>query len=136
MNINNAFPSQYLKASDLGTSTVTVTVAHVAIEPVGQDKQQKPVVYFEGKKKGMVLNRINSKKIAELAGTTETDDWSGVRVALFATTTEFAGDTVECLRVKTPPVVRKGTAPVPLPPVLDIEPDFTSTDDSLDSIPF
>jgi hypothetical protein len=146
VNINAAFPSQYLKASDLGTRTVEVIIAHVAIEPVGQDKQQKPVLYFEGKQKGMVLNRINSKKIAELAGTVETDEWTGVKVALFATTTEYAGDTVECLRIKAPlPVRANGVRPVqsvrvvarPAPDVpVDIEPAFDGSGVNADDIPF
>ena len=136
MNVNNAFPSQYLKASDLGTNVVIVTIAHVTIEPVGQNKDQKPVVYFEGKQKGMVLNRINSKKITEIAGTPETDEWTGVRVALFATTTEFAGDTVECLRVKVP-LPQRVVAPKPPAPKLVTAPaEFDGSDITDDDIPF
>lgn len=146
MNINAAFPSQYLKASDLGTRTVEVVIAHVAIEPVGQDKQQKPVLYFEGKQKGMVLNRINSKKIAELASTVETDDWTGVRVALYATTTEFAGDTVECLRIKAPLPIR-ASGPRVVQPVrvvaqlahevpVELQPDFDGGGINAEDIPF
>ena len=100
MNINDAFPSHYLKASDLGDAQPVVTIDRVEIEAVGRDKEMKPVVYFQGKEKGIVLNKTNSKKIAQIASSPDTDDWRGVKVILYATETEFGGETVECIRVK------------------------------------
>jgi hypothetical protein len=106
VNVNTAFPSQFLKASDLGANVATVTISHVTMEAVGHNKEQKPVVYFENKQKGVVLNRVNAKKITDIAGSAETEDWAGVRVALFATMTEFGGEQVECIRIKAPTVAR------------------------------
>jgi hypothetical protein len=60
----------------------------------------KPVVYFRGKEKGVVLNKTNSNMIATLTGSRDTDDWAGCQIRLYATTTEFGGETVECIRVK------------------------------------
>lgn len=100
MNINDAFPSNYLKASDLGEAQPIVTIDRVEFEAVGRAKEMKPVVYFTGKSKGMVLNKTNSKKIAELAGSNDTDDWHGVAVKLYATEVDFQGETVEAIRVK------------------------------------
>lgn len=108
MNINQAFPSKYLKASDLNDQTVNVTIADIKIEQVGQDRDTKPVAYFQGKTKGLVLNKTNSRKIAQIAGSPETDDWVGVAISIFPTETEFAGESVECIRVKAP----KGTRTV------------------------
>ncbi len=102
MNINSAFPSNYIKASDLNGSAVLVTIADVKVEGVGRDKESKPVVYFVGKQKGMVLNRTNSKKIADIAGSQDTEDWPGTKIAIYPTTTEFGGEEVECIRVKAP----------------------------------
>lgn len=102
MNINDAFPSNYLKASDLGETQPVVTIDRVEVEPVGRGKEMKPVIYFANKQKGMVLNKTNSKKIAEIAGSSDTDDWHGVQVRLFATEVDFQGETVEAIRVKTP----------------------------------
>jgi len=101
-NVNDMFPSQYLRASDLGGQQPVVTIARVTLEPVGQEKQMKPVMYFEGKTKGMVLNKTNSKKIAELAASADTDDWTGVQVKLYATEVEYQGETMEGLRVRSP----------------------------------
>jgi len=113
MNINQAFPSKYLKASDLADQTVNVVIADIKIEQVGQDRDTKPVAYFKGKTKGLVLNKTNSRKIASIAGSPETDDWVGIEVAIFPTETEFAGESVECIRVKA----AKGTRTVEREPV-------------------
>lgn len=100
MNINESFPSNYLKASDLGTGQPVVTIDRVEYEAVGRDREMKAVIYFEGKEKGVVLNKTNARKITDLAGSPETDEWKGFKIRLFATTTEFGGETVECIRVK------------------------------------
>lgn len=123
MNINQAFPSKYIKASDLKDQTHVVKIADVKIEEVGQNKETKPVAYFEGKQKGMVLNKTNSRKIASLAGSPETEDWVGVEVAIYPTETEFGGESVECIRIKAP----KGTKrvePDAVPPITDDEIGF------------
>lgn len=100
MNIDSAFPSAYLKASDLGSSSPVVTIDRVEVEPVGRDREMKPVLYFKDKEKGVVLNKTNSNMIATLTGSRDTDDWSGCQIRIYATTTEFGGETVECIRVK------------------------------------
>jgi hypothetical protein len=108
VNINQAFPSKYVKASDLKDQTHVVKIADVKIEEVGSNKETKPVAYFEGRAKGMVLNKTNSRKIASIAGSPETEDWVGVEVAIYPTETEFGGESVECIRIKAP----KGTRTV------------------------
>lgn len=120
MNINTAFPSKYVKASDLKDQTHVVKIADVKIEEVGQNKDTKPVAYFEGRSKGMVLNKTNSRKIAQIAGSPETEDWVGVEVAIYPTETEFGGESVECIRIKAP----KGTTRV----VADTAPAVTDSD--------
>lgn len=106
MNINQAFPSKYVKASDLAGQTQVVKIVDVKIEEVGQNQETKPVAYFEGRKKGMVLNKTNSRKIAQIASSPETEDWVGVEVAIYPTETEFGGESVECIRIKAPKTTR------------------------------
>ena len=110
MNINQAFPSKYVKASDLNDQTHVVKIVDVKIEEVGQNKETKPVAYFEGRKKGMVLNKTNSRKIAQIAGSPETEDWVGTEIAIYPTETEFGGESVECIRIKAPKGTRTVTA--------------------------
>jgi hypothetical protein len=115
-NINDAFPSNYLKASDLAGQQPTVTIDRVEFEAVGREKEMKPVIYFAGKDKGMVLNKTNAKNIAGLIGSFETGDWSGTRIRLYATHVEFNGETVETIRVKAAPPNGNGRAVAPPPP--------------------
>ncbi len=123
MNIDSAFPSNYLKASDLGDKSPLVTIDRVEVEPIGRDKEIKPVIYFQGKEKGLVLNKTNAKKIAELAGSKDTEDWAGCQVRIYATETEFGGETVECIRIKAAGALVK-SAPKPKPePIADLEED-------------
>lgn len=126
-NINDAFPSKYLKARDLKDREVTVKCSHVEMEKIGSDR--KAVLYFEGKEKGLVLNKTNANKITDLAGSALTEDWAGLEVKLYPTETSFQGEMVECIRIK-------GTRK----PVMQITPTPPSTAHSepldADDIPF
>jgi len=102
MNINAAFPSQYLKAADLDGQPQDVTITKVEMEPVGREKQMKAVVYFEGWDKGVVLNKTNATAISKIASTWETDEWAGVTVTLFPTFVEFGGEQTEAIRIRAP----------------------------------
>ena len=134
MNVNEVFPSKYLKASDLGEARPIVTIDHVSVELVGKQQDKRPVAYFAGKTKGLVLNKTNAKAISVVAGSDETDDWSGVKVQLFATMVEFAGDQVEAIRVKAPQKP-KAAKPEPEPEPEPTSDDFSDGDDR-DPIPF
>lgn len=101
MNINDSFPSKYLKASDLGGRQITVKIDRVEIEEVGRDKERRPIIYFVGKQKGMVINKTNANKITQAYGQ-DTDYWVEQEVILFEAMVEYAGDTVPALRIKIP----------------------------------
>lgn len=68
-------------------------------KPGRSDKKLAPILHFEGKKKGMVLNKTNACTIEELYGS-ETDNWIGKRIAIYATTTKFGRQTVDCIRIR------------------------------------
>ena len=51
MRISGAFPSPYLKAADLQGRRVPVKILRVEMQDFGDEA--KPVVYFEGKSKGL-----------------------------------------------------------------------------------
>lgn len=130
MNVNDAFPSKTLKASDLNGNNVSVVISHVEMEKVGSgtSAETKPVVYFQGKQKGLVLNKTNSKRITEIVGSSETDDWEGHSIVLYPTETEFQGETVDCIRIKKPQQQRVAPPkPAPPPP----QEDFQASDDDV-----
>jgi hypothetical protein len=66
---------------------------------VGQDQQEKPVVYFQGIEPGMVLNKTNATSIAKLLGN-DTDAWEGKAIGLFTTEVDFSGQQVLAIRVR------------------------------------
>jgi hypothetical protein len=123
MNINGAFPSNYLKAADLAGRRALVTISHVKMEDIGDD--HKPVLYFQGKEKGMVLNRTNANMIAEITNEEETERWAGKAIVLFSTKVDFQGRRVDAIRVDRP--ANGQVAPPPPPPITTTE---------LDDVPF
>lgn len=102
MNINEAFPSKYLKSQDIGNHRPTVVISEVAIEEVGieNDKSEKPVVYFEGKDKGLVLNKTNANTIAGMYGS-DTDAWKGQSVTLCTAEVPYKGKMTLSIRVSS-----------------------------------
>jgi hypothetical protein len=97
MNINEAFPSNYLKAQDLQGREVQVTISNVAMEKLGSDTRM--ILYFQGKQKGMVCNKTNAMNIAMMYGE-DTDGWLGKSVTLFSAWVDFQGKSVQGLRVR------------------------------------
>lgn len=132
-NINDAFPSNYIKASDLRGRGIVVEIDRVEFEPVGQKKEMKPILYFAGKEKGLVLNKTNANKIIQITGSAVTEEWPGQNIVIYPTETSFQGDTVECVRVKQAPAGRaRPAARQPEP-----EPDHDHSQPlSDDDIPF
>lgn len=98
-NINDAFPSNYLKASDLQGRQVTVKMDRAEYEKIGDDR--KLILYFEGKEKGMVLNKTNANNIGFIYGP-DTENWAGEEITLFEAMVDFQGKTVPAIRVRAP----------------------------------
>ncbi len=99
MNINDEFPSKYLKSVDLQGHAVKVKIANVLSEEIGGDR--KLIMYFANRTKGMVLNKTNARTIADVYGD-DTDQWIGGDVELFAMKVDFQGRMVDGLRVRIP----------------------------------
>jgi hypothetical protein len=102
MNVRSMFPSKFVAAQDLCGQDVTVVIAGIKVEKVGSDEEQRPVIYFQGMHKGMVLNRTNARRIEQLYGG-ETDAWLGRPITIYPSETDFAGETVPCIRVRAEP---------------------------------
>jgi hypothetical protein len=108
-NIDEFFPSKYLKASDLKGREPVLTIAKVLYEPVGQGKQMKGVVYFDKVEKGLVLNKTNANRITQIAGSGITEEWRGVQIKLYTAQVEFQGAPVDAIRIR-PPQASKANA--------------------------
>jgi len=101
MNINELYPSKYLKASDLKGREANVEIEDVMIEKIGRDGDKRPVASLVGKNKRFVINKTNVRTIGDLHGP-DTEDWIGKRIVIYPTITEYAGQETACLRVKPP----------------------------------
>lgn len=99
MKMSVAFPSKYIAAADLQGRQVDVEIERVEMEDIGDD--HKPVAYFVGKSKGLVLNKTNASAIADLYGD-ETDAWIGRVIIIFPTKTDFNGRRVDAVRIMAP----------------------------------
>jgi hypothetical protein len=104
MDVNTVFSGDSLKAADLQGREIPVTIANVAMKKF--DNGNKLVLHFEGKKKTLVCNKTNAKRISSMYGT-NTDLWIGNEITLYTDQVEFQGDLVDAIRVK---VIKKQTA--------------------------
>jgi len=99
MDINQAFPSKYLKAEDLQGKRHTVQMNYVEVEKLGDD--DRPVLYFVGKKKGLPMNKTNAETVASAYGW-ETDAWAGKYIDIFPADVEFKGKMTKGIRLALP----------------------------------
>lgn len=131
MKLSEAFPSNFLKADDLNGKPVTLTIAAVEMETLGQgkDKESKLIVQFKGTEKKLVCNKTNANTIGKLYGD-DTDDWIGQRITIKPMEVEFQGEMKLAIRVsltKPAPAAAKA-APVAVeeeqPPLGDEDAPF------------
>jgi hypothetical protein len=101
MKTSDMFPSKYMKGSDLKGGAPTYTITSVSQEEVGQDREMKFVVYFQGQQKGVVLNKTNAELLEMLFGD-ESDDWIGEEISLFTMPVTFNGKTTNAIRFRAP----------------------------------
>ncbi len=90
----------------------------------------KPVLHFNGRKKGLVLNKTNAQVVVEAYGD-DTETWKGRDIVLFVDpNVMFQGKVTPAIRVRVPkaapqPVVQHAPAP-PAP-----EPDAAPLNDEI-----
>jgi len=116
MKMSDMFPSKYLRAADIPAGReVPLTIASLDMTAIEGEDELKPCLYFRGAKKGLILNKTNGTILAEGFGD-DTDRWPGRVVAVYATTTQFGGKMVPCVRLRIPapqaaPALPVATAP-------------------------
>lgn len=88
MNVRTVFPSPWISCDDLGNRKFELVISGVAMEQVHDRvtnvKVSKLVVSFEGAKKRFIVNKTQAFAIAQFAGSDDTDDWVGKKIALRA----------------------------------------------------
>lgn len=112
MKMRDMFPSKYINAGDLQPDRdVLVAIRDLQMVTIEGEDEPKPCLCFHGAKKGLILNKTNCLVLAQGLGE-DSNSWIGKTVALFATTTQFGGKLVPCVRLKVPsPPPSSATAP-------------------------
>ena len=113
VSVNDSYSGDHLKCADLKGKEVSLTIASVSLEKVGDDT--KLVAYFNGTDRDLVLNKTNANCISQMYGD-ETDMWVGKKIILLPSQAEFGGKTVPAIRIKLLTPIEAGVAPVQPPP--------------------
>lgn len=108
--MNELYPSRFLSADDID-GEVPVIIASLGFEKMKDNdgkEQDKPILSFLKVEKGLVLNKTNAQRIADIYGD-ETDNWVGKKITLCTESVTAFGETKWAIRVKpVPPPVKAG----------------------------
>src|SRR5215467_11155649 len=89
MKSSEAFPSQYLKSSDVKAKPIIAVISRRnGSRRTGYDQKHKPVLYLEGQKP-IVLNRTNFETLEEAFG--DSDNWPSHKVKAYSAPTRYQG---------------------------------------------
>lgn len=101
MKLSEAFPSNFLKHTDIPSAGVTVVIAKAEMEEIGQgkDAENKLILSFQDTAKKLVTNVTNAKNIAKVIGSDDTDNWIGKPITLVVREVDFQGETTLAIRV-------------------------------------
>jgi hypothetical protein len=99
MRASEAFPSKYLKSSDVKERPRIAVISHLTQETVGQgqDAKEKHILHFE-EGKPMVMNRTNWDALEEAFG--DSEDWPGHKVKIRCARTQFQGKATDGIRLE------------------------------------
>lgn len=111
MKYSDCYTGNFLESADLTGKEYQVTIKSVeapnTIKSADGRLIDKPVVYFEGAKKGLILNKTNAKRIILFyAPKAETfEQWAGTKITLHNEDDrrpDMGGKKGPCVRVKIP----------------------------------
>lgn len=104
MHWKKMFNPDYIGAYELDNGQeLILTIKSVKPEMVTGERGKKEellVARFYENVKPMILNKTNCKTIQKIYKTPNIEDWIGKKIQIFATTTPFGSEVVECLRIR------------------------------------
>jgi hypothetical protein len=77
--------AKYLKKEDIPSpvNTSILWIKEEEVTPPGKGTETRLVLYFDGQKKGLVLNTANAEALVEIAGTEDYERWSDIPIQLY-----------------------------------------------------
>lgn len=103
MKISELYPRRYATGEDLKGKAFTLAVARVVLEEMhpqpGAPAERKPVIYFDGTSKGIILGPALARQIAGLLGD-DTNDWTGKKVTIYPQSMTVAGTPRTAIRAR------------------------------------
>ena len=97
--------AKYLKKEDI-PSPVDTSILWIKEEEVttpGKGTETRLVLYFDGLKKGLVLNMTNFQKLEELTGTDDCEKWVDIPVQLYVDPdVTYGGKKTGGIRIRKP----------------------------------
>jgi hypothetical protein len=127
-NMTKLMESKFLATTDISEDEDTVvTIKKFGTDTFegrnGEEDKTSTIAYFAEFEKGLRLNVGMKKAIVAATGTDETDEMKGKKLALFATTQEYGGQTYNVIRIK--PKAPKGSAAAKAKPAAADDDDET-----------
>jgi hypothetical protein len=100
------FPKRFFKAEDLKGRPVVVEIKEEKLEEINDPKTgkavKKSVLSFVNSEQKLVLNATNFDLICEITGHSDSREWAGQKIELYADRTTMAGSRVDCVRARKP----------------------------------
>jgi hypothetical protein len=118
MKVSEAFPSNFLKAEDLGGIDSGRSVKGIIkdVEPwKDKDGNGKINLGFTNSAKRLLLNKTNARTVAKAYGD-DTAGWVGRPVIIYVAMVQYMDDMVEALRLRIPQGPSPAAPPPPLTP--------------------
>jgi hypothetical protein len=104
VRVKDAFPSKYLCGEDLDGRAVTVTIEKIVKQRMparaGIPASDEWVMFFAGKKKGLILRRKLARQVWKIFGTDEMNEWFGRQITLYPETIKIAGEQMVTIRAR------------------------------------
>lgn len=107
MDYRKMYNSKLLRAFDLEDEqgrkfdrTLTIKSCDAGeLTSAGNKKDKLPILTFADEPKQLGVNKTNGKVLAGLYGK-DTRAWAGKQITVYATTTKFGSETVDCVRIR------------------------------------
>jgi len=104
--IDDFFPTRYLSSEDLldaERQNVTVVIEKATIDELyskhSKSHEEKLCIWFEGKRKGLVLNKTNTVALGDMFGN-KVIDWYGKKIKIGVVELRAFGKKTTALRIQ------------------------------------